>query len=179
MHLTEEELNEYLDNEIQDRARVELHLSLCKECTTRLAALQVLFNEIESLPEVTLSQDFREATLWDNASSLPAPLPRSLRLTVTVQAAIALIAIIIAAPLVMDFVSPYLITMQTPSFADVFVQLQSQWSVWLDILSQINMPILPEIPVIELSSLVITFTLVVVSMLWLVGNGLLLRNQNK
>ena len=177
MHLTEEELNEYLDNGVQDRARVELHLSLCEECTARVTALKALFNEIESLPELTLSRNF--AVPFTRLSDLPAAVPRSLRLTVTVQAAIALIAIIMAAPFVMEFVSPYLLTIQTPSFADVFVQLQSQWSVWLDILSQINMPILPEIPVIELSSLVITFTLVVVSMLWLVGNGLLLRNQNK
>ena len=43
MHLTEEELNEYLDNEIQDRARVELHLSACQECAARLSTLQALF----------------------------------------------------------------------------------------------------------------------------------------
>ena len=57
MHLTEEELNEYLDNEIQDRARAELHLSSCDECAARLATLQALFTEIESLPELALTRD--------------------------------------------------------------------------------------------------------------------------
>ena len=38
---------------------------------------------------------------------------------------------------------------------------------------------MPEIPVIELSSWLVMLMLVVVSMLWLVGNGLLLRNQIK
>ena len=184
MHLTEEELNEYLDTEIQDRQRVELHLSACDECAATLAALQALFSEIGSLPELALTRDISEAPLWGSAAftrdlNLHAPLPRSLRLTVTLQAALALLAIIIAAPFVIEFVSPYLTNLPMPSFTDVFIQIQSQWMAWLDMLSNFRLPAAPEIPAIDLSSLVITLTLVVVSMLWLVGNGLLLRNRIK
>jgi len=176
MHLTEEELNEYLDNEVQDRARVEQHLSSCEECAARLAALQTLFTEIESLPELALSHSL--AAPFKRTSNLPAQLPRWLTLTATLQAALALIAIIIAAP----FVSNLLPALEMPTYSDVFLQIQSQWTAWLDILSlrsQIQIPTLPEIPVVELSSLVITLTLAGISMLWLVGNGLLLRNQIK
>ena len=177
MHLTEEELNEYLDNEIQDRQQVELHLAACDECTTRLAALQLLFSEIGSLPEVMSSRDF--AAPFTRDLNLRAPLLRSLTLTVTLQAAFALLASILAAPFVIEFVSPYLTNLPMPSFTDVFIQIQSRWMAWLEMLSNFRLPSAPQIPAMDLSSLALTLTLVVVSMLWLIGNGLLLRNRIK
>ena len=173
MHLTEEELNEYLDNEIQDRAPIELHLSSCAGCAARLATLQALFAEIESLPELELTQSI--AARFAPSRSLPAQLPRWLTLTATLQAALALIAIIVAAPIVMNLLP----AIQTPSLTDVFVQVQSQWAGWLDTLSAFQLPSMPEIPVFEFSGLILTLILAGVSMLWLVGNGLLLRNQIK
>lgn len=183
-HLSDELLNEYLDNELSDRIQAEAHLAVCEDCAARLAALQALFNEIESLPEVPLSRSLRDASLWEAApftrdESLDAPLPRSLRLTVTLQATLAVAAIIFIAPFVMDFLAPYLSVIKPPSFADMFLQLQTRWTMRLDWLSQFKMPTIPEIPVMELSSLVITLTLAGASMLWLVGNGLLLRKQSK
>jgi len=183
-HLTDELLNEYLDNELADRARVDDHIAACADCAARLAALQALFTELESLPEEKLSRDFRVASLGDAArfirtSSLPAPLPRSLRLTVILQTVAAVVALVLAAPFVTEFVAPYLATLQLPSFTEVLIQIQTQWITWLDTLSQLQLPTLPEIPVVEFSSLVIMLTLAGVSTLWLVGNGLLLRNQIK
>jgi hypothetical protein len=173
-HLTDEQLNEYLDNETTGRAQIEAHLSSCNECAVRLTALRNLFNEIESLPELELTQSI--AARFAPRPGLPVPqLPRWLTLTATMQAAFALITIIFAAPMVMNLLP----AIQTPSLTDVFIQVQSQWIEWLDMLSQLQMPALPEIPVIELSSLVVVFTLAAVSVLWLVGNGLLLRNQIK
>ena len=184
MHLTEEELNEYLDNELEDRQRVDLHLSICQECAVRLAALRTLFNEIGSLPELALTHNISEAPLWGAAPfmgdrNLRAPLPRSLRLAITLQAALALLALFIATPLVIEFISPYFTNLPMLSFTEVFIRIQSQWISWLDVLSNFRWPTAPKIPAIDLSSLVITLTLLVVSMLWLVGNGLLLRNQIK
>ena len=174
-HLTDELLNEHLDNELTDRAQVEEHLSICEDCAARLAALQALFTELNSLPEENLSHNI--AARFVPSPSLPAALPRSLRLAVTLQAALAVIAIIIAAPFMMEFASPYLGTVQMPSFTEIIFQAQLQWTTWLDILSTLQIPTLPEIPVIEMSGLYIALTLAGVSMLWLVGNGLLLRNQ--
>jgi len=57
MHLTDEQLNEYLDNEIVDRADIESHLASCGECAARLTALQTLFAELDSLPELELTRD--------------------------------------------------------------------------------------------------------------------------
>jgi hypothetical protein len=106
-------------------------------------------------------------------------LPRSLRLTVTLQAALTVIAIIFAAPIVMQFASPYLSRIQVPSFGGIFLQVQTLWTTWLASLSQFHWPALPEIPVIELSTWYILLMVAVVSVLWLVGNRLLLRNQTK
>ena len=180
MHLTDEQLNEYLDNALSDRVLVDLHLSTCDECAARLTALRALFNEIESLPEIALSRDLVALVMRRVGGSVAAPaVPRSLRLTVTLQAALAVIAIIFAAPFVMQFASQYLSRIQAPSFVDIFLQLQTQWRTWLDVLSQFQLPTMPEIPVVELSSLFIILTVAGVSVLWLVGNRLLLRNQNK
>jgi len=176
-HLTDAQLNEYLDNELANRAEAELHLSTCDNCAARLTALQALFNEIESLPEVALTRDLA-APIMRRASGRPV-LSRSLRMTVTLQAALTAIAIIFAAPIVMKFASPYFSRIQVPSFADIFLQVQTLWATWLESLSQFHLPILPEIPVIELSSWYILLMVAAVSVLWLVGNRLLLRNQNK
>lgn len=177
MHLTDDQLNEYLDNEIADHAQIELHLSSCHECQARLAALRNLFTEIESLPDLTLSRDL--ATHFKRQSSPSYQLPRWLTLTATFQAALAVIALVIASPLVMQLITPYVSSVQIPSFADVLVQLQSQRIAWLDLFSGLQIPSVPEIPVVELSSMVVVLTLIGVSTLWIVGNGLLLRNSNK
>jgi len=180
MHLTDDQLNEYLDNESTDRAQIESHLSSCDECAARLSTLQNLFAELDSLPELALTRNL--AAPFMRTRSLPAQLPTWLPLTVTLQAAIALVALIAAAP----FVIQLLPDIETPSLSHVLIQLQTQWTAWLDLLStlrlssgqEFQMPSLPAFS-FELSSLYLMSTLVVVSMLWLVGNGLLLRNQIK
>jgi anti-sigma factor RsiW len=176
-HLTDELLNEYLDNELANRAPVEQHLSTCADCAARLAVLQALFAELDSLPEETLPHNI--ASRLTLPSNLPAVLPRSLRLAVTLQAAIAVIAIIIAAPFVKGLVSPYLVSVQMPSFTQIFFQAQSQWTAWLDELSTFHIPTMPQLPSLEMSSLMLMITLTGVSILWLAGNGLLLRKQIK
>ncbi len=177
MHLTDDQLNEYLDKETDDQTLIASHLSTCPDCAARLTALQALFVELDSLPEETLSNNL--AARITLPSKLPTVLPRSLRLAVTVQAALTMIAIIVAAPFVLEFTSPYLVSVQMPSFTKILFQAQSQWVAWLDLLSQFQMPTLPEIPAIEVSSLYIALVLAVAFILWLVGNGLLLRKQMK
>jgi anti-sigma factor RsiW len=181
-HLTEVQLNEYLDNAIKDRTNVELHLSSCTDCAARLTALQTLFAEIESLPELVLSRNLA-APVTRRLSGSGAPffgVPRWLTLTVGLQAALAGIAAVIAAPDVIELASSSSMpVLQAPSLAETLLQLQAQWTAWLDMLSQFHMPTLPELPVVEVSSLFLMFTIAGISMLWLVGNGLLLRNQIK
>jgi anti-sigma factor RsiW len=174
-HLSDDLLNEYLDNALSDRTPVDDHLAHCTECATRLTALQALFTRIESLPEVRLSRDLAAPVM--RRVTGPFVFPRWLTLTAALQAVLALIAVRVAAPFVIEFASSSMPALQTPSLTGTFIQLQSQWVRWLDVLSQIGMPAIPEIPVVEVSSLYFLLTVAGVSMFWLVGNGLLLRNQ--
>lgn len=174
MHLTDEQLNEYLDHETAERGNIEAHLDSCGECAARLDSLRALFTELESLPEVALTRNI--AARFSPAPSLPAPLPKFLTLTVILQAAFALTAIVIAVP----FIASLLPAIEPPSLVEISAQIQSQWTMWLDRLSTlqpVNFPTfqLPNIPTLEMSSLLMT--LAGVSVLWILGNGLLLRNQ--
>ena len=171
MHLTEEQLNEYLDNETAERAQIELHLSSCDKCAARLSTIQNLFTELDSLPELELTKSL--AAPFTLRPSLPAHLPKFLTLTASLQAAVALAAIIIAAP----FVIPLIPAIETSSLTTLLFEAQSQWTAWLDMLSQFQMPAMPEIPILEMSSLLMA--LAGVSVLWVLGYGLLLRNQMK
>ena len=175
MHLTDEQLNEYLDNASTERALIETHLDSCDECAARLSTLQTLFVDLDSLPEVALSTNL--AARFRPRPSLAPQLPHWLTLTATLQAAAALVALIVAIP----FFSVMIPQIETPSFTTWLFEIQSLWTSWLDALSNYQLPItqfpnLTTYPV-ELSTLFIA--LAIVSIFWIFGNGLLLRNQNR
>jgi len=183
MHLTNEQLNEYLDNASTERAFIEMHLDSCDECAARLSTLQALFADLDSLPEMTLSRDL--AARFRPRPSLTPQLPPWLTLTASLQAAAALVALIVAIP----FFSIMLPQVEMPSFTTWFFEIQSLWASWLDTLSNLALsPVegfqlpnyqftnLPTYPV-ELSTLFIA--LAIVSIFWIFGNGLLLRNQTR
>lgn len=170
MHLTDEQLNEYLDNETNEREQIELHLFSCGECAMRLAALQKLFAEIEALPELPLTRDiarFAAAGQWN------LRLPRWLTLTVFAQAALVLIALILSIPLI----TTYIPQIDAASLISPLFEIQSLWNAWLDSLSTFQFPAIPQlpIPVLEMSSLLLALAGVFV--IWIVGNGILLRNH--
>ena len=58
-HLTETQLNEYLDGvpEAPAQARLQAHLADCADCRARLAALQTVFQALASLPDELPEQD--------------------------------------------------------------------------------------------------------------------------
>ena len=172
MHLTEEQLNEYLDNESTERVFIEAHLSTCDECAARFSTLQNLFTELDSLPELELTRNL--AAPFSPRPSLPAQLPKFLTLTAILQTAFAIVAAVIAVP----FMASLFPVIEMPSFTTLFANLQSQWVFLLDQLSTFHFqPVTFNLPVYEMSSLL--FTLAGMSILWILGNGLLLRNQMK
>lgn len=171
MHLTDDQLNEYLDHETAERAQIETHLASCADCAARLTALQTLFAELDSLPEVELTRSL--AARFTAQGQLTPQLPRWLTLTASLQAALALIALILGAPFVMDLLP----VIETPSFTEILIQLQTQWLILLDAFTNYQLPALPQLPRLEISSLMLSLALAAASLLWLVGNGLLLRNN--
>ena len=177
-HISDVQLNEFLDNESTERAHIESHLSSCGECAARLAALQTLFAELDSLPEVELTHSIA-ARITPHATS-STQLPRWLTLTATLQATFALIALLVAAP----FVTNLLLPLETPSFTEVLIQLQSQWLTLLNTFTNYRaaslwdqLPNLPTLPPLQIPTLTLSLALAFASLLWLVGNGLLLRKQ--
>lgn len=173
MHLTDEQLNEYLDNEIPDRADIESHLASCADCAARLTVLQSLFAELDSLPDIALSTNL--AVRFASTGQLVPQLPRWLTLTATLQAALALIALVAAAPFVMNLLP----AIETPSFTEIFFRIQSQWLNLFTTITNYQLPNLPTLPPLQIPTLTLSLALAGASLLWLVGNGLLLRNQMK
>ena len=171
MHLTDEQLNEYLDNETNEREQIELHLHSCNECNARFSDLQNLFLELDSLPDLQLSRDL--STRFVTSGQLIQSPPRWLTLTVFAQATLAIIALIVSIP----FITTYIPQIDVASLTSPLFEIQSLWNTWLDSLSTLQIPTIPEfpIPVFEMSSLLLMLAGVFV--IWILGNGLLLRNQ--
>ncbi|MFN8404553.1 MAG: zf-HC2 domain-containing protein [Anaerolineales bacterium] len=171
MHLTDDLLNEYLDNEAAERAQIESHLASCADCAARLTALQALFAELDSLPEVELTHSLASRITLHAAS--PLELPRWLTLTAISQAAFALLLLLVAAPFVMNLLP----AIEAPSFAEVLIQLQTQWLTLFNSFTNYQLPSLPSLPPLQIPTLTLSLALAGASLLWLVGNGLLLRKQ--
>jgi hypothetical protein len=64
-HLTETQLNEYLDGLLNAsaQARLEAHLSDCADCRSRLASLQTVFETLAALPELTPERDLTQSII--------------------------------------------------------------------------------------------------------------------
>lgn len=167
MHLTDSQLNEYLDNAADDRARIQTHLDSCADCAARLATLQTLFTELDSLPELALTRPLAARVLLDLKRT------RWLTLTSLLQTVTAVIVIILAAP----FALTYLPAIQTPTWTDLFAQIQLQWLAWLDALATIQAPALPELPATGISSLSATLIFIAALIMWLFSNRTLLKNR--
>jgi hypothetical protein len=64
-HLTEEQLNEYLDNSLEapELARMGAHLTDCPDCRGRLASLEAIFQALAALPEETPGHELTSSVL--------------------------------------------------------------------------------------------------------------------
>ena len=195
MHLTDDQLNEYLDNESSERPQIESHLAECAECAARLTALQALFDEIESLPEVELTRSIRarratpyraerqspqDAASFTRPSNLPAPLPRWLTLAATLQAALALIAIFFTVPIVSQYLRPILQAVSVPAFREVLIEIQMYFVMWLQNIQAFRIPTIPTgfftLPK-QLSPTLLSISLLGLFLVWLIGNWWLLRKR--
>ena len=194
-HLTDEQLNEYLDAGTQvdmyTRTQVHLtpdtshltpltrHLDTCPDCQTRLEELRSLFTAIESLPEVA-SPDLTSFVM----AKLPAPswggmVSRRTRTWTWLSAAQALGALAILAWLASSFVlPPEIATYQPPTIDSLLVSMVSSLTAFTLDLSTFNEQISSFIfhpSSLDLQSTTILTFVISAAILWLVGNGLLLR----
>jgi len=180
-HVTDMQLNEYLDNESTPagRAEIELHLSSCDECAARLTALKSLFAEIESLPDLELTPNI--AARFIPTRSLPAPqVAHWLTLTTTLQAALALIAIVFATPIISRSLTPVLQAYPIPSFNAVLIDLQMNFVMWIQSIQSFQFPTIPTgIFTLqkEFSTGILFASLIGLFIIWIIGNWWLLRKR--
>ena len=78
-HLDDFTLNEYLDFALDESARAEAatHLQACADCRARLEELQMLFTELEDLPEAHLEHDLTPGILVRLPRKEPARTTRT------------------------------------------------------------------------------------------------------
>ena len=64
-HLSDSQLNEYLDGSLTEEARLAAgtHLESCADCRARLDELQFVFNCLSTLLEVQISHDLTPGIL--------------------------------------------------------------------------------------------------------------------
>jgi anti-sigma factor RsiW len=131
LHLTDEQLQAYLDGDITDRVEIERHLQLCKECQKALNSYKsVYYNlEHESLPEV-LSEKTIDKILY---SAINIEKKKSSKW----ETILVIISLIISFATSFYFVNP------APKIAQLYNSFVSNISQYLDSWSPYFVRILP------------------------------------
>ena len=137
-----------------------------------------MFDEIESLPELALTHSL--ATRFTLTSKLFPQFPRWLTLTVILQAAFAVITIIFSAPYVTSSIEPYFQLFALPTLTDVWLDIQLNFTAWVQSLGSVS---LPEIPAIifalpsEITPSILALSVMGMFVIWVLGNWWLLHRK--
>jgi hypothetical protein len=103
-HLTEAQLNEYLDNQLEGTAlaHAQAHLDECADCRERLASLQTVFQTLDALPEEIPAHDLTPSIL--NALPQRSSLP-GWQLAFAIQAGVGLGLLLLLFPLMAGYIT--------------------------------------------------------------------------
>ena len=182
IHADEDVLNEYLDGELSPSgcSSLEAHLARCPDCTRRLDALRELFANVQGLPEEALSRDLAPGVL--RGLSRRRVSWRVLDLTLAGQAILALVLAVLAWPTLAQQAAVYaafgLEGWQVPlaAWSGSFNQVSQAASALFDRGMRFDWP--PGLFArVSSSEILVIFS--VISVLWLVGNGLLLGPRTR
>jgi hypothetical protein len=169
-HLDEALLNEYLDEALDQPARraVEAHLGSCPDCRARLDDLRMVFYNLSLLGEKSLAHDLAPGIL----DRLPGPaLPLGWKLALALQAGVAMGLLGAIGQVMLSAVRPV-------------VDARPLTNAWIDLSGRVSLPI-PDSAIrpldlsgysLPLSAPVTVVLLVMVVILWGLGNARLLRN---
>lgn len=180
-HLNDTLLNEYLDGYLSaaQTAEVETHLATCAECAARAESLQVLFATLDDLPDVPLNKDFSNSVL--RALRPEVVLPRPWKWAVWGQLILAALLIILTLPTLTR--TEWLMQLiQTPAFPNPLPQtglFLEQFTETVNQTANQFFEALHEVKALSfpLSLGVLPPILLATGLLWLVGNGLLLKKR--
>jgi len=182
-HPSDELLNEYFDNLLRSDQRevVAYHLTDCKECTLRVEALILLYNDLKNLPEIELTRDLTGVVLRSIRPSLA--MPRRWGWAVMTQFSLAGLLLLVSLPVILRSEAMQGVNFFDMQFLDAFDEILAaffnQGFVFLNRFSNLFSEIFQAFQQTDLPFSIVTLGPVVLAtgVLWLVGNGLLLRNQ--
>lgn len=180
-HHDEWSLQEYLDGVLadEDRERLELHLAQCDECTAKYASLQYLYSEMERLADEPLAHDISARVI--RSLALKEDRKPHLYLVLLAQLAVAIIVFAAIWPRIslelvnryslMQLLEPLRKLAELPAQGILFMREFINWihSQWIATLSMpaIDWPI---------TGLPLALAVAGMILLWLLGNGFLLRH---
>ncbi|MGA7194742.1 MAG: zf-HC2 domain-containing protein [Anaerolineales bacterium] len=178
-HLSDFQLNEYLDNILDPSARrvVEAHLINCSECRARLEELQSVFSTLKSLTDVKLSQDLS----IDIASRLPKRSEPTLTPIFAAQLGAALGALFF----IIFELAPAVRLPPASAFQSLIPEIRFAIPTFqlftLESLFPYSLFSLPQLPTFHfpLSSFQISVIAIFTLLLWLIGNTILLYDHSE
>ncbi|MDH3944817.1 MAG: zf-HC2 domain-containing protein [Anaerolineae bacterium] len=185
LHFPESHYHEYIDGELSvgDREIFDEHLKSCRPCQSELQRLTNLFHDIESLPAVDIGRDLSSAVLTRIGAARGSS--RRWRLVLASQVVVSALLFWLAWPLA----EPYFQASQQVDWQSLVSEAGLIFSAHLENLndsaalfveqaaSQIETSLLAaELEIVE--SLVLPL-LTSASIMWLVGNRLLLNSKNQ
>jgi len=189
-HISEELLNTYLDEMLDEssRQKVKAHLDTCDQCSAQVNEMRALFSTLEDLPDMPLTRDLTPGVL--------AQLPKAVNFPVlwrqpafVIQTLLTILLLAVNFPMLRtlgqqialwgnEIVPP---TIKFPTLAEMASQLTPllTWKFGFSFaLPELSLTI-PTIPTIPFSPDTNTGLLLVIfaGLLWVVGNFSLLRNR--
>ncbi len=168
-HITETQLNEYLDGTLDKRLSqaIKAHLSICGDCRRALNELRNLTAVLITLPDEPTPRHLTAFVL----AKLPQPRTRlGWKLVLAAQAGIAIGTVIILLSNLLAWFQPQ------EWLALIFSQLAS-----LDLPASFPPLTIPKFPLFnfQISSTNVIFLAVSTLVLWGAGNAILMRNRHE
>jgi len=179
-HLTDFQLNEYLDNTLDTSTRreVDAHLQTCEDCSAHLVELKDVFTILKTLPEVKLRRDLSSAIL----ARLPQKQTRLWTSSLAAQLGAALGVFIWFSMQVANFIIPIISAFRFPQFTMPSFQFTVPDFQFSNLYSLFSIPKfqLPpfDFPTFQLSTFNLAFIAISIFLLWLVGNLSLLHDRS-
>jgi hypothetical protein len=187
-HLTETQLNEYLDQLLEGPSRqdVEAHLEACNQCQGRLAELEKVFSTLENLPDEPLTHDLLPSVM----ARLPKVMEPSLLWREPVfiaQSLLAIILLILSIPILPGLIRRItawdmivsLPQIQLLPLFESYMELIPRFT-WhpqiTSFLPDISLSI-PKLP-FKLEANTILVAAILAGLLWVIGNFSLLRTRS-
>ena len=186
-HLTDTQLNEYLDHALGEttRGKFDSHLQTCADCKTRLDELIILFTSLEALPEVKLRRDLSPSIL----ARLSPQQPRVRTPFFAAQVGAALGVLFWLSMQFTKFIPTDFSVLRFPQFSIPTFPLPTPHSLLPSLYSLFSNPYplltilhpsfsIPtfNLPASQLSTFQVAFVSIGALALWVIGNVTLLQN---